>query len=208
VDGHSGRIGVVRQLDVAGSVGMTAAAGRDDLADAMVRAGRGDQDAFAEVYDATSSRVFGLIVRVIRDRDLAAEVSQEVYLDAWRGAGGFDPQRGSVPGWLLTLAHRKAVDRVRAVTRAQGRDQRYADQEALVAPPSSDQVVDEDEQRRVRSALTTLPEAQREALTLAYYDGCTQLEVSNRLGIPLGTVKTRIRDGMQRLRRQLVEEDA
>jgi RNA polymerase sigma-70 factor (ECF subfamily) len=187
---------------------MTAAGGRDDLAGAMVRAGQGDQDAFATVYDATSSRVFGLIVRVVRDRDLAAEVSQEVYLDAWRQAGGFDPERGSVPGWLLTLAHRKAVDRVRSVVRAQGRDQRYADQEPLEAPPSSEPVVARDEQRRVRSALTALPEAQREALTLAYYDGCTHQQVSARLGVPLGTVKTRIRDGMQRLRRQLVEEDA
>ena len=103
---------------------MTAGGGGEELANAMVRAGQGDQDAFAVVYDATSSRVFGLIVRVIRDRDLAAEVSQEVYLDAWRGASGFDPERGSVPGWLLTLAHRKAVDRVRSVSRAQGRDQR------------------------------------------------------------------------------------
>ena len=180
----------------------------DALAGDMVRSGQGDQEAFARVYDATSSRVFGLIVRVIRDRDLAAEVSQEVYLQAWRQAGGFDPERGSVPGWLLTLAHRKAVDRVRMVTRAQGRDQRYADQEPLQAPPSSEPVVARDEQRRVREALTALPHAQREALTLAYFDGCTHQQVSARLGIPLGTVKTRIRDGMHRLRRQLVEEDA
>ena len=188
---------------------MTASGGGgDELAGAMVRAGQGDQDAFATVYDATSSRVFGLIVRVIRDRDLAAEVSQEVYLEAWRQAGAFDPERGSVPGWLLTLAHRKAVDRVRSVTRAQGRDQRYADLEPLEAPPSSEPVVARDEQRRVQQALTALPLAQREALTLAYFDGCTHQQVSARLGIPLGTVKTRIRDGMHRLRRQLVEEDA
>jgi RNA polymerase sigma-70 factor, ECF subfamily len=187
---------------------MTAVGGGHELAIAMVRAGQGDQEAFAQVYDATSARVFGLIVRVLRDRDQAAEVSQEVYLEAWRQAGGFDPQRGSVPGWLLTLAHRKAVDRVRSVTRSQGRDQRYADQEPMEAPPSSEQVVAQDEQRRVRQALTALPDAQREALTLAYFDGCTHQQVSARLGIPLGTVKTRIRDGMHRLRRQLVEEDA
>jgi RNA polymerase sigma-70 factor (ECF subfamily) len=186
---------------------MTAGGGGEDLASAMLRAGQGDQDAFAVVYDATSSRVFGLIVRVIRDRDLAAEVSQEVYLDAWRQASAFDPQRGSVPGWLLTIAHRKAVDRVRSVTRAQGRDQRYTDQEPLEAPPSSEPVVARDEQRRIRTALTALPEAQRVALTLAYFDGFTHQQVSARLGVPLGTVKTRIRDGMHRLRRQLVEED-
>ncbi len=167
----------------------------------ITRASRGDESAFAELYDLTSSRVFGLARRVVRDPAQAEEVAQEAYLEIWRQSARFDAARGSVLAWMLTIVHRRAVDRVRSAESAHERDRRYA---AVGDGPEYD-VVDEAvtanlEQARVRRALETLTDVQREAVTLAYYGGYTHREVSDLLGVPLGTVKTRMRDGLIRLR--------
>lgn len=167
----------------------------------LARSSRGDEAAFAELYDLTSSKVFGLARRVVRDPAQAEEVAQEAYLEIWRQAARFDAARGSALAWMLTIVHRRAVDRVRSAESAQQRDRRYA---AVGDGPAYD-VVDEAvtanlEQARVRRALETLTDVQREAVTLAYYGGYTHREVSDLLGVPLGTVKTRMRDGLIRLR--------
>lgn len=177
-----------------------------ELAELMGRVSTGDQDAFAAVYDATSRSVYGIVLRVVVDPAQAEEVAQEVYVDVWRTADRYDPTQGSVAAWLNTIAHRKAVDRVRSVERSRQREQRHA--EVSVEPPApdvSEQVVASDEGRRVREALRELPEAQRTVLELAYFEGRTQREIAEFLEIPLGTAKTRVRDAMQRLRRMLGE---
>jgi len=191
-------------------VGMPASTRDDERAELgrlMARVAKGDQQAFAEVYDATSRTVFGIVLRVLRDRAQAEEVTQEVYVDAWRQAKRFDSTRGSASSWLNTIAHRKAVDRVRSVERATARDQQHFEREAREPEPDvSDLVVARDEGRRVRDAMQQLPDAQRTALELAYFDGRSQREVAEFLEVPLGTVKTRIRDAMKRLRTYLREE--
>jgi RNA polymerase sigma-70 factor, ECF subfamily len=167
----------------------------------LARSSRGDEAAFAEIYDLTSSRVFGLARRVVRDPAQAEEVAQEAYLEIWRQSARFDAARGSALAWMLTIVHRRAVDRVRSAESSHERDRRYA---AVGDGPEYD-VVDEAvtanlEQARVRRALGSLTDVQREAVTLAYYGGYTHREVSDLLGVPLGTVKTRMRDGLIRLR--------
>ncbi len=171
------------------------------LVDLMARAARGHEDSFAEVYDLTSTRVHAVILRVLRSPDHAAEVTQEVYVEIWRQSARYAPDRGSVLAWMTTMAHRRAVDRVRSVTSEVARDDRYAvsDVERDV-----DQVWDGVEQRldgeRVRRGMASLTQIQREALTLAYFGGYTQSQVAQLLKLPLGTVKTRIRDGLIGLR--------
>jgi RNA polymerase sigma-70 factor, ECF subfamily len=190
-----------------GKVGaMQSSTQAQELAELMARVATGDQDAFAKLYDATSRSVYGIALRVLTDPAQAEEIAQEVYVDAWRTATRFNPKQGSVTAWLNTIAHRKAVDRVRSVERSRQREQRHA--EASVDPPVpdvSETVVAQDEGRRVREALQALPPAQRTALELAYYEGRTHREIAEFLEIPLGTAKTRIRDAMQRLRRNLGE---
>lgn len=165
------------------------------------RAARGDESAFAELYDATAARVHGLALRVVRDPAQAEEVAQEAFLDIWRTAGRFDPARGSALGWMLTLTHRKAVDRVRAAEAAQRRDQAYQrDHRPVDHDNTAEQAHTSLEGRRVRQALAGLTEVQREAIALAYYGGYTHTEVATMLDLPVGTAKTRIRDGLIRLR--------
>jgi RNA polymerase sigma-70 factor (ECF subfamily) len=180
------------------------AAGRDSataLADLLKRAGRGDQDAFAELYDATSPRVYGLAVRIVRDPAQAEEVAQEAYLEMWRGSARFDPDRGSAIAWMLTIVHRKTVDRVRSAEAAGRRDTTYHQQNhAVEHDATADAAHASLEAHRVRSALTGLTEVQREALELAYFGGYTHTEVASMLDLPVGTAKTRIRDGLIRLR--------
>lgn len=181
--------------------GGAAATTGTDLADLLRRSARGDEDAFAALYDATSRRLYGLVLRIVRDHAMSEEVTQEVYLDVWRQSARFDAERGSAISWLLTIAHRTAVDRVRASEASRRRDDVHA---------TTNQDVDFDttaesaqaslEAQRVRRALTTLTDAQRSAVELAYLGGYTHTEVAGLLGIPLGTAKTRIRDGLIRLR--------
>jgi RNA polymerase sigma-70 factor (ECF subfamily) len=172
-----------------------------DLDDLLQRSGRGDESAFAGLYDAMSPLVFGLARRVVRDPAQAEEVTQEVFLDVWRSAARFDSSRGTVRSWVLTIAHRRAVDRVRSAQATSDREQRVASRD-YVAP--FDEVVDEVETRleaqAVRRCLDALTELQREAVNLAYYGGQTYAQVASLLKLPLGTIKTRLRDGLIRLR--------
>ena len=163
--------------------------------------GRGDDSAFAVLYDTLGRGVFGTCLGVLRDPDHAAEVAQEVWVEVWRTAARFDAGRGSARTWTLTLAHRRAVDRVRAVQAQRDRDQRVLDESTerefdVVA----DEVESALEQVRVRDCLGTLTSTQKQAVVLAYYGGRTYREVADELAAPLPTVKTRIRDGLLRLR--------
>lgn len=177
-----------------------------ELTPLMAAVSRGDQQAFTQLYDATSRNVFGIVLHVLRDHAQAEEVTQEVYVDAWRQAKRFDAQRGSVSAWLNTIAHRRAVDRVRSAERSTQRELRHFETEITdMVPDPSDQAVANDEGQRVRAALALLSEGQRTAVQLAYFEGKSQREVAEFLEVPLGTVKTRIRDAMQRLRKHLGE---
>ncbi|MEU6680792.1 sigma-70 family RNA polymerase sigma factor [Streptomyces sp. NPDC046853] len=162
---------------------------------------KGDQQAFEELYGLVSGPVYGLTRRVLRDPAQSEEVVQEVLLELWRTAARFDPARGSALSWILTLAHRRAVDRVRSVRAASDRERRVAQRGDV---PAFDQVAEAVEGRLerewVRRCLRHLTDLQRQAVTLAYYDGYTYREVARRLSVPLGTVKTRMRDGLLRLR--------
>lgn len=170
-----------------------------DLAALLALAARGDQAAFATVYDRVAGQVFGLVRRVVRDPAQSEEVTQEVMLEVWRTASRFDPHRGSAMTWLMTLAHRRAVDRVRSENAAAQRESR-----AAVAVTDYDVVAEEAgtrlEAQRVRRCLDSLTQLQRESVTLAYYGGYTYREVAGLLGVAVGTVKTRMRDGLIRLR--------
>jgi RNA polymerase sigma-70 factor, ECF subfamily len=172
-----------------------------DLADLLKACGRGDHAAFSGLYDATASRVVGLAVRVVRDRAQAEEVAQEAFLEIWKTSGRFDPAKGSPLGWLLTIVHRKAVDRVRSAEASTRRDTTYHQRNQPVEHDSTAEAATASlEARRVRQALTGLTPVQREALELAYFGGYTHTEVATMLELPVGTAKTRIRDGLIRLR--------
>lgn len=175
-----------------------------DLAVLVQRSGRGDDAAFAALYDATASTVYGLAVRVTRSPEIAAEVVQEAYLMAWQQSARFDPARGTVVAWLCTLAHRRAVDRVRQVDRERSRDQTYEDRRGRTPVDQTWQEVEQTmDTHEVRAGLGALTALQREAVALAYYQGFTYQEVAQRLDIPLGTAKARIRDGLRNLRSAL-----
>jgi RNA polymerase sigma-70 factor, ECF subfamily len=180
----------------------------DPLALLMQRAGRGDQDAFADLYDATAALVHGIVLRVVRDPSHSEEVVQEVFVEIWRLAPRFDGTRGTVTSWMATMAHRRAVDRVRSEQSARNRVERegakvVAHDDDAAADPVIDRDHTEFERRRVRKALDRLTGIQREAVELAYFGGHTYREVAALLGEPEGTIKTRIRDGMIRLRDEL-----
>jgi len=172
-----------------------------ELGQLLRLAARGDEQSFAQLYDAMSTRVFGLAVRIIRDRAQAEEVAQEAFLEIWRTASRFDPARGSAAAWMLTITHRKSVDRVRSAEAATRRDATYELRNRSVEHDSTaDAAHASMEARRVRHAMESLTAAQREALELAYFGGYTHSEVASMLDLPLGTAKTRIRDGLIRLR--------
>ncbi|HET8987467.1 MAG TPA: ECF RNA polymerase sigma factor SigK [Humibacillus sp.] len=174
---------------------------RLDLEHLLRRSAAGDEGAFAQLYDAVASRLYGLVRRVVRDPAQSEEVAQEVFLDIWRHSARFDPARGSALSWMLTIAHRKAVDRVRSAEAARHRDDNYGTSNQDVTHDStSEAVVERLDAERVHRALATLTEAQRRALELAYLSGYTHTEVATMLDLPLGTAKTRIRDGLIRLR--------
>jgi len=176
----------------------------DALRALMARVARGDEAAFAGLYDATSPLAFGVIRRVLRDPSQSEEVLQEVMVELWRTAARFDPERGSVSTWLTTMAHRRAVDRVRSEQSARRRTEQDQQGATFVTPDVGDEVTEtlhrEVERQRVARALGRLTETQRQSIELAFYGGHTHAEVARLLDLPLGTVKTRIRDGMIRLR--------
>ena len=162
---------------------------------------RGDEAAFGKLYDLVAPRVYGLIRRVLRDPAQAEEVAQEVLVEVWRTAARFDPERGSPTAWVFTIAHRRAVDRVRAEQAANDRTVKAG---AAAVDTPYDAVADEVavrlERQQVRHCLDALTELQRQAVTLAYYQGHSYPQVSELLDVPLATVKTRMRDGLIRLR--------
>jgi RNA polymerase sigma-70 factor (ECF subfamily) len=171
------------------------------LADLLRRSALGDEAAFAEFYDATSARAYGMALRVVRNPAHAEEVTQEAYLDAWRSSTRYDSQRGSAAGWLLTIVHRKAVDRVRSVEAATTRDETWNRETAPVDHDQTSEAAQASlEAARVRNAVATLTDVQRQAVELTYFGGYTHTEVATLLDVPLGTAKTRIRDGLIRLR--------
>lgn len=177
---------------------------RDHVADLLVGVAGGDQGAFAELYDLLSSRMFGLILRVLVNRSQSEEVLQEVFLEIWQSAGRFAPNKGQGRTWVLTIAHRRAVDRVRASQSSTDRDVRAGTRDIGVAHDSvAEQVELSIEGERVAAALGTLPNPQREALVLSYYGGYSQSEIAVLVGAPLGTVKTRMRDGLSRMRSEM-----
>src|SRR5580698_2997773 len=169
------------------------------LAALLAEVARGDEAAFDTVYDHVSASVFGVILRVIRDPAQSEEVTQEVLLEVWRTAYRFDPAKGSPLAWVMTLAHRRAVDRVRSVQKEADRERRVA-----AAEIPFDEVIEavehSFERERVRRCLGGLTDVQRESVTLAYYRGYTYGQVASLLGVPPGTVKTRMRDALIRLR--------
>lgn len=171
-----------------------------DLERCIARVADGDHAAFATLYDQLSPTVYGVIRRVVRDPAQAEEVTQEAFVEIWRQAARFDASRASVRTWAVTIAHRRAVDRVRSEQAHRDRHVRTA----AYAPPSDagpdDVVVEREDRRRAIKAMDELSGPQREALELAFYDGLTHVQIADRLGVALGTVKTRIRDGLLRLR--------
>jgi RNA polymerase sigma-70 factor (ECF subfamily) len=172
-----------------------------DLDGLLRRVAQRDREAFTAFYDATCSRVYGMVVRVLRDRGYSEETTQDVYLQVWRSAESYDPASGSALAWLLTLAHRRAVDRVRSEQAAGQRDSRYgASTVERAADNVSDAVIAGDERRRVTACLDGLTGPQRECIDLAYYQGMTYVQVSERLSANLATVKSRMRDAIRNLR--------
>ncbi|MEU6232092.1 sigma-70 family RNA polymerase sigma factor [Kitasatospora sp. NPDC047058] len=172
-----------------------------DLRELVAQVAFGDQVAFGHLYDAAAGPVFGLVRRVLRDPAQSEEVTQEVMLEVWRNAARYQPERGEVMSWVLTIAHRRAVDRVRSAQAAGEREQKAA---ARSHVPPFDEVAEQVEGRlereQVRRCLKGLTELQRESVSMAYYRGFSYREVADMLGVPLGTVKTRMRDGLIRLR--------
>ena len=171
-------------------------------ADLIRKMATGDRHAFSDFYDLYAPLAYGLVMRIVREPADAADVLQEVFWEAWQNAASYDPARGSPEAWIVTRARSRAIDRVRSIRRRT---------ETFVAPVDEGQIPSREDPRAdvssavadrmvVETALSRLPEPQREVITLAYYDGLTQTEIADRLKQPLGTVKTRLRLGLERLR--------
>jgi RNA polymerase sigma-70 factor, ECF subfamily len=183
-------------------VAMSSAGAGSETSALITRIAAGDRDAFSRFYDLLAPTAFGLIRRVLRDPEAAAEVLQEVFWQVWREAPQYDPTRGSPEAWLVMRAKTRAIDRLRSIRR---RDRTFvAPVDESVAQragePAENPAVVAEDRGLVQTALAQLPEAQRRVIELAFFDGLTQSEIATRLGEPLGTVKTRARLGLERLR--------
>jgi RNA polymerase sigma-70 factor (ECF subfamily) len=164
----------------------------------------GDQAAFGALYDEISPRVFGLIRRLLVDHAQSEEVTQEVFLEIWQNASRYEPSKGGASTWILTMAHRRAVDRIRSSQSGRDRDVKIGIRDFVSDYDNvADTVETTIEHERVKEAMKQLTELQRQAVSLAYYGGYSHSEVATMLSVPIGTVKTRLRDGMIRLRDEL-----
>jgi RNA polymerase sigma-70 factor (ECF subfamily) len=174
------------------------------LNDLLSQVAEGDQTAFGHLYDQCSGRVLGLVRRLLKDSAQSEEVTQEIFLEVWQNAKRYDPAKGSATTWILTMSHRRAVDRIRSSQSTRDRDTKIGLRDMETEYDSvSESVEIRVEHERVGQALLRLTELQRQAVTLAYYGGYSHSEVAEMLKVPIGTVKTRLRDGMIRLRDEL-----
>jgi RNA polymerase sigma-70 factor (ECF subfamily) len=197
---HSNGLGTIISTPLTTSRSRTPA---DEL---LVRSGESDRAAFAEFYDLTISRVFAIVRRCLVDTAQSEEVTQDIYLEVWQTAARYDPDRAGAVAWLLTIAHRRAVDRVRASQSSRDRDLKIGIRDM---PQDFDSVSENVEisleHSRATRALSEITDLQREVIDLAYYQGLSQNEIALMLGVSVGTVKTRLRDGLIRLRRVMSE---
>jgi len=179
----------------------------DDLSspeELLAACASGERAAFQALYREFSAAAYGLALRVLRDEHLAQDALQEAFTQVWTDAGRFDPESGSARAWIMTLVHRRAVDRVRRDQADRQRGRAWGTGQLDVDHDSVAEIVElRAEHRRVRSALAALTPLQRQALELAYHRGMTQAQIADHLGIPLGTAKTRLRDALQRLRLEM-----
>jgi RNA polymerase sigma-70 factor (ECF subfamily) len=175
------------------------------LTERLVQSAAGDPDAFAEVFDAVAGRVYGIALRVLGDSHQAEEVAQEAMIEAWTKSSRFDPSRGSASAWITTIAHHRAVDRVRASDAARRRDTTWHQPPGApdVADSTFDEVAAHADTRRIFGALMELPPTQRRAIELAYFGGYAYADVARLMQAPLGTTKTRIRTALRQLRDHL-----
>lgn len=174
---------------------------RSDVDELLRTVAKGDERAFEQLYDVIAAPVYGLAKRILRNPAQSEEVAQEVLVEVWRRAATFDPARGSVMSWVMTMAHHRAVDRVRAEQSAANRDEKVARRDVdRPFDEVAELVATRIEHEQVRRCLSNLTDMQRESIMLAYYGGHTYADVSNLLDAPLPTVKTRMRDGLIRLR--------
>jgi RNA polymerase sigma-70 factor (ECF subfamily) len=177
------------------------AASYDEL---LRRTARGDRQAFSTLYDQFAPRILGLVRHVLIDPAQSEEVAQEVFLEVWQSAARFDPNKGRALTWIMTMARRRAIDRVRAAQASRDRDSAAGLRDLPTAYDDVSETVElRVEHERVEVAMSKLSDSQRQAIRLAYFGGLSQSEVAEQLGIPLGTAKTRLRDGMIRLREEL-----
>ncbi len=196
---------IVRQT--VGFVTKFAPAPDEALAQVFERVQQGDQQAFAVLYDDLAPKIFGTVKRVLRDPAMSEEVTQEVFVEMWQQAARFDPERASVATWALTMARRRAVDRVRREQSQRNRVEALAGQRDDADNEPGQQVVDGLEAGAVRDALALLPDDQRDVLILSFLEGLPHGEIADRLDIPLGTVKGRVRGGLKKLRVGLEARD-
>jgi RNA polymerase sigma-70 factor, ECF subfamily len=170
----------------------------------LQRVSHADKDAFAELYDVSAPRIYGMVLKVLRDPGYSEETTQETFLQIWRTAASYDPERGSPLSWMMTLAHRRAVDRVRSAQSGSNRESQYG---SKTHNPAYDEVLESVTQRLEAEAvvrcLGTLTQTQQEAVHMAYYGGLTYREVAEQLGVAVPTVKSRMRDGLIRLKKCL-----
>jgi RNA polymerase sigma-70 factor, ECF subfamily len=176
-----------------------------DWAALIKRVAGGDEYALSSLYDRSSRLIFGLLLRILGDPALAEEVLLDVYMQVWRQAGKYDPSRGKTLAWLVIIARSRAIDRLRSTRQEEMRKESLdaTDYGARLATAFQDPTTAPEMQRIVRTALDTLPPEQREVIEMAYYLGLSHSEIAASLGQPLGTVKTRTRLGMMKLREQL-----
>jgi len=170
-----------------------------ELTTLFERVQHGDQTAFAEIYDAVAPMVFAAVSRVLRDPAMSEEVTQEVFVEVWTHAARFDPEKSSVSTWAVTIGRRRAIDRVRKEQSQRNRVEQLARNRPEVAALTDEAAVTRIEGQRVQRALADLPPDQREVIELAFIEGLSHSTIADRLGLPLGTVKGRVRGGLQRL---------